>query len=144
MVECCEAPDGLKVLVVEDEYLIATNLCQDLAMHGCLPIGPFGCLVRASEELESGRAIDAAILDINIGGRPVFPVAERLATRDIPFVFATGYDDWSIPDAFIHIQRLEKPLDAETLIETLVALQARQLGAALQDSAGHIRPMRSA
>ncbi|GGA60322.1 response regulator [Pelagibacterium lentulum] len=126
MVERPKLPAGLKVLVVEDEYLIAANLCKELSERGVAPVGPFGCLGRALEEVESGRTIDAAILDINIGGRSAYPLADRLVAFGIPFVFGTGYDNWTIPERFLAITRLEKPLDPDTIITNLATLHRCQ------------------
>lgn len=120
MVSANPALSGKAILVVEDEYLIAINIEMALEEMGAEIIGPLSHVDAALDALQAGGAVpDAAILDINVRGRPVFPVAERLSERNIPFVFATGYDQWTIPPALSHVRRFEKPTDPETLGEVL-------------------------
>lgn len=119
------ALSGKAIMVVEDEYLIAINIETTLMDMGAEVIGPFSHVDTALEALEAGKpAPHAAILDINVRGRPVFPVAERLSERNIPFVFATGYDNWVIPQALSHVRRFEKPTDPALLARALADLFA--------------------
>jgi CheY-like chemotaxis protein len=84
---------GRRVLVVEDEVMIAMALEDTLADLGCVVIGPALDLDSALELASAGGEIDAALLDINLAGRRVFPVADALRARGVPVVFGTGYAD---------------------------------------------------
>lgn len=120
MEEANPALSGKAIMVVEDEYLIAINIETTLIDMGANVIGPFSHVETALEALDAGKPVPhAAILDINVRGRPVFPVAERLDERNIPFVFATGYDNWAIPASLSHIPRFEKPTDPSALVQAL-------------------------
>jgi CheY-like chemotaxis protein len=81
---------GLKILVVEDETLVAMALEDSLADFGCSVVGPASTLARGMLLLEE-HALDGAVLDINLRGEMVFPLADALAGRSIPFVYVTGY-----------------------------------------------------
>lgn len=82
--------EGKRVLVVEDEMLLALDLEEGLLEAGCLVVGPAGNL-RVALRMAEAEDIDAAILDVNLAGERVFPVAQILNERGIPFVFATAY-----------------------------------------------------
>lgn len=99
-----------RVLVVEDEYLIAEDLREQLLSCGAEVMGPVACVADALALLEDGTAPDLAILDIRLGGEMVYPVADALRTKGIPFVFATGYDAWAVPEAYAEVPRTEKPV----------------------------------
>lgn len=110
---------GVKVLVVEDELLVALNLETLLLEAGCHVIGPIGSLPAALEASESEMA-DLAILDINLRGEQVFPVAERLLDRGIPLIFCSGYADTSaVPDRFGTCVKLGKPYSAVEITEAM-------------------------
>lgn len=89
-----ERPDGLapglRVLLVEDEIMVALLLEDMLADLGHRAVGPVARLDKAVE-LARREALDAAILDLNVGGKEVYPVADALAARGIPFIFSSGY-----------------------------------------------------
>ena len=97
------------ILLVEDEYLIAWALQDGLQRSGAHVIGPAACVEDALALLEN-EPVDGAILDVSLGREKVFSVAEALAARGIPFVFATGYSD--LPLKWHHIPRFEKPVEA--------------------------------
>lgn len=99
---------GRRILVVEDDMLIAVLIEETLQELGCTVVGPVGKL-DAALRLAASEALDAAILDVNIRGGHVYPVAEPLRTRGIPFALASGYDDWALPAAFRDQPRLTKP-----------------------------------
>jgi CheY-like chemotaxis protein len=80
----------LKVLVVEDEPLVAMALEDLLADSGCTVIGPASSLKQGMRLIEK-EAVDGAVLDINLRGEFVFPLADALAAQSIPFVYVTGY-----------------------------------------------------
>ena len=77
-------------------------------------VGPVGRVTEALRILNQ-RPVDAAILDVNLAGEFVYPLAELLRTRNIPFVFATGYSPESIDPRFGDISVLQKPIDRQTL-----------------------------
>jgi DNA-binding response OmpR family regulator len=116
----------LRILVVEDEYLIADDLRDVLLDAGAEVLGPVPTVEAAKAVLESEPVIDAALLDINLGGALVFEVADSLIARSVPFAFATGYDRWSIPDRFSEVPRLEKPLRLQKITTVLQMLMVRQ------------------
>lgn len=107
------------ILVVEDEYMLATELQAELEIAGATVIGPAPSVERALALVEEQPDIDAAVLDVNLGGEPVFPVADMLAGRSVPFVFATGYDDRAISDRYAHVKRCRKPLEFVELTKVL-------------------------
>jgi CheY-like chemotaxis protein len=109
------ALNGRHLLVVEDEYLVATDLARELEDRGAHVIGPASSVEDALQMLAADRKIDGAVLDINVRGERVYPVAEALRARGVPFVFATGYGAWVIPAAFSGMPRLEKPVSTRVL-----------------------------
>jgi DNA-binding LytR/AlgR family response regulator len=118
---------GLKILVVEDSFLIAEQLSDLLAHYGCEVVGPVGRLASGLKLVEDGTAVDGAVLDVNLDGEFCFPIAAALARRAVPFVFLTGYDNGDIiPVAFAAAPRLGKPLDEDRLVRTLAADFHRQ------------------
>ena len=113
--------EGLKVLVVEDNLLLAEVTKILLEDSGCQVVGPAGWLERGLE-LARAEPLDGAILDINLHGDMSFAIAEVLCARGVPFVFVTGYEDRSIvPLAYRSAPRLDKPVADERLIEVMVA-----------------------
>lgn len=111
--------EGLRVFVIEDEALVAMNLEMILEDLGCRVVGPAMRLERAEEMVRDGVAADAAILDVNLGGRDVFSVAENLAEAGMPLVFATGYDRSGIPDTWSGRPILQKPYTPEDVATCL-------------------------
>ena len=110
---------GLRLLVVEDEALVAMALEDMLGDLGCVVVDVAGTLARGVALAEK-LAIDGAILDINLGGEKVFPVAERLAERGVPFVFCTGYGLAGILPGFAHVPTIAKPYSQRQLYDLLV------------------------
>jgi CheY-like chemotaxis protein len=110
---------GRRVLVVEDEYLIADDLAELLRRAGAELIGPAASLPKAVRLLEHGEKPDAAVLDINLRGIDVFPLVDQLAQRDVPMLFLTGYGAHNIPPRFSHIRRCEKPMEVSTVVSAL-------------------------
>ena len=101
---------GRRVLVAEDEYMLAEDLRAELERVGALVLGPVPSVAEALELVAAEPAPEVAILDINLGGEMAYPVADALRARGIPFIFATGYDPWSIPEAYQDVPRTEKPV----------------------------------
>lgn len=102
---------GRRVLVVEDEFYIALDMSDALEDHGAEVLGPTASVADAVDLIESTDHIDAAVVDLNLRGEFAFPVARALIKRNVPFVFATGYDAEVIPGEFRSIIRCEKPVD---------------------------------
>ena len=105
---------GCRILVVEDETLIAVVIEEPLQELGCVVVGPVARL-DAALQLASDEALDAAVLDVTIRGGHVQPVAEQLLARGIPFVLASGYGDWSLPENLRDQPRLTKPFTHQDL-----------------------------
>jgi CheY-like chemotaxis protein len=110
---------GLRVLVVEDEAAISLLLEDMLLDFGCEVIGPAARLAAALDTLAREK-IDLAILDVNVAGEPIYPVAEALAERSIPFVFSTGYGSAGIRDAYRNRPVLQKPFAQNDLKQKLL------------------------
>ncbi len=109
---------GRKVLVVEDEPLVAVLLEEILEEFGCTVVGPASRL-DAALELAGTSEVDLAVLDVNLGGQPVFPVAQALSDRNVPFVFATGYGAGGLPPEWSHMPALQKPYTLEQVQKAL-------------------------
>jgi DNA-binding response OmpR family regulator len=107
-----------RILVVEDEMLIAMVIEDAVHDSGGQVVGPAATLEKALKLVEE-EEFDAAILDVTIRGGKVYPVAERLLKRGVPFVFASGYGDWALPAELRDKPRLTKPFTAAALEEQI-------------------------
>ena len=105
---------GLRVLVVEDEAMVALLLEEMIAELGYQVVGPVARLGKAVE-IASTEMIDAAILDINVDGKEVYPVAETLAARHIPFAFVSGYGKEGLRSSYRASPTLGKPFRRQDL-----------------------------
>lgn len=110
---------GKSVLMVEDEFLIADALCSAFEMEDMRVVGPFPNVASAMEALDQGAQADAAVLDVNLNGERVFPLADRLMADNVPIVLTTGYDEDAIPRDYAHLQRLQKPVHLRELFGCL-------------------------
>jgi CheY-like chemotaxis protein len=110
---------GRRVLVVEDEYLLATKMVGAFSGLGAETIGPVGTVKQALDLVEHSGHLDAAVLDIKLRDGAVYQVAEALQARGVPFVFTTGYGAHAIPDRYKDIARYEKPFDPAQLAHAL-------------------------
>jgi CheY-like chemotaxis protein len=116
--------NGLRILLVEDEAMIAMLVEDMLADRGATVVGPAGAVSAALSAIES-EPIDGALLDVNLGGVESFEVADALAKRDIPFVFVTGYGGAGVRDRYPNVATLQKPFmpeDFDRALGTLAAL----------------------
>lgn len=113
---------GCRLLVVEDDYLLAIDLCYELAGAGAVIVGKAANVGDALALLDANEHIDGAILDVNLGSEQVFPVADRLEARHVPFMFATAYDEGYIPQRYKAIARCEKPIDIDRIVRELGAI----------------------
>jgi CheY-like chemotaxis protein len=110
---------GRRVLIVEDEYFLADDLGRALTQLGAEVLGPVATREEAFELLATGERIDLAVLDINLQGESVYPVADTLLEQGVPFLFATGYNQAAIPAQYQQVLRWEKPFAPEALAQAL-------------------------
>ena len=109
---------GLSVLVVEDDYFVATDCANQLRINGATVLGPVGDTSSARLALESGTP-DCVLLDINLKGAMVFDLAQELMERRVPTIFTTGYDSAVLPAEFQKTPCLQKPVDTRELISAV-------------------------
>jgi CheY-like chemotaxis protein len=119
-----EATSPARILVVEDEYLIRMLLEDMLSDIGHTVAAAVGTIAEAKELAASGE-FDCAVLDVNLDGQEIFPVADILIKRGMPFVFVTGYGEGSLPETYRGRPALQKPFQAERLEQTLAAMLAK-------------------
>ena len=110
--------EGKRILVVEDDYYLATDEKALLERAGASVVGPFGSSSR-ERDLEAAGSIDGAVLDINLGEGPSFALADALEQRRVPFLFLTGYDSASIPPSLAGVERIEKPAEIGRVVEAV-------------------------
>ena len=103
-----------RILLVEDEFLVAAEMCEEVGDLGLEVVGPFGSVEEAVAAIRA-TTIDAALVDINLGGVWAYPIADELIARDVPFAFTTGYDRASIQDRYADVPRISKPVSARML-----------------------------
>jgi CheY-like chemotaxis protein len=115
--------NGLRVLVVEDEAAISMLLEDMLIDFGCEIVGPAARL-NVALEMAKGGAFDVAILDVNLAGESIYPVADVLAERRRPFVFSTGYGGAGIKDPYRDRPVVQKPFSQQDLRRTMLAALA--------------------
>jgi CheY-like chemotaxis protein len=114
-----DALRGCRLLVVEDDYMIASDVSQRLQEIGVQIVGPAGSIDDALALIEAGDPIDAAVLDINLGAKRSDAVADALHARKVPFVFVTGYDEVMLPPLHAGVPRCEKPVQIPVLARLL-------------------------
>lgn len=110
---------GKRILVVEDEYFLAQELESELEDLGVEVLGPVATVDHALALIHDGAGIDAAILDINLQGEMVFPVADLLLREEIPFVFATGYEAQIVPERYPGFVLCRKPAKLNEIAQAL-------------------------
>jgi DNA-binding response OmpR family regulator len=119
---------GKRILIVEDEALAGMLAEEELLDAGAEVIGPAYTLEEAlqmTEEAAADGGLSAAVLDINLAGVAVWPVADRLAALGVPFVLSTGYDDNHNPSLHAAAPRLVKPFDLDALVAIIQQLAVR-------------------
>jgi DNA-binding response OmpR family regulator len=121
--------EGLRVLVVEDEFLLAITLEEDLRGAGADVVGPFNELQKALTDSRR-HDFDVAVLDVNLDGTMVYPLADELVVRRKPFLFLSGYSATNMPGRFERLTRIAKPYRIDHLIAEL-----RRLSTAPGDTA---------
>jgi DNA-binding response OmpR family regulator len=116
--------ESRRILVVEDDFLVATLLAEILESGGWQVVGPVARLATALDAAVS-EGFDAAVLDVNLGGETVYPVAEALDARGVPFLFVTASGREALPPLFCGRPHLGKPFAPGELIGTVARLIAR-------------------
>ena len=109
---------GVRVLIVEDEFTVAMMIEDALEALGCEIVSSASRIAQARDIAEAGD-IDVAVLDVNVAGTPVFPIAQILHERQIPFLFSTGYGAGSVPDEFSGYELVGKPFSESELTRKL-------------------------
>ena len=119
-----ESPiSGRKVLIVEDEMIVAWLLEDMLAELGCAVVGPAASVKQALAMIDAAP-IEVAVLDVNLNGEMSYPIADALTARGVPFVFVTGYDKDRMQDGYRGLPVLQKPFHRSELTHTLAHLLA--------------------
>lgn len=121
---------GKRILLVEDEPLVAMEIESELSSAGCHIVGPAGTVGHAMQLIAEG-ACDAALVDANLGGCSANEVAAALTQKGIPFAFATGYGREALPGGFQEAPILSKPFGSAQLLATVAALLGDTAGAAV-------------
>ena len=111
---------GRTILIVEDEYFIANEIARGFRAMGARIVGPASTVERALDLIGRTERIDLAVLDVNLQGEMVYPVAEKLERKGVRFVFATGYDSDTIPPHYAAVTRCEKPVDPAAIARALL------------------------
>jgi DNA-binding response OmpR family regulator len=112
---------GKRILVIEDEPLVAMDVESTLATAGCEVVGPAATLERAKLLIEESDC-DAVLLDVNLAGQPVDELATLLTRKNRPFAFVTGYGREALPSGFRGTVVLGKPFGADQLLATVEVL----------------------
>lgn len=112
---------GRRVLVVEDDHMVADELRHGLETLGARVLGPVPHVAGALRMLASGQDIDGATVDVTLGREKAFPVADALRARGVPFVFVTGDDQWRLPEVYEGVPRCGKPVDIQRVARALFA-----------------------
>lgn len=110
----------MRVLIAEDEFLVGLQLEGDLRAAGCSIVGPFSTLETATRASRRQR-FDLAILDINLNGDRVYPLADELSAREVPFIFLSGYLSADLPQRYRNRPHITKPHDPAALIREIRA-----------------------
>jgi len=114
-----DAVRSRRILVVEDEALVAMLLETMLEDMGFSPVGPVGDIDTALEVLADDAMLDGALLDVNLAGREVFPVAAMLKAKGVPFVFSTGYGEGGLPENWRGHPTIQKPYTEDAVRDAL-------------------------
>jgi PAS domain S-box-containing protein len=113
--------EGKRILLVEDEALLALEISEILSSAGAHVIGPFGGLIEGATAARR-ESIDFAVLDMNLKGEMVYPLAEELLERKIPLIFLSGYNVPDVPETLRGVPHLIKPADPAALLKVIVEI----------------------
>lgn len=114
---------GKRILVVEDDFYLASDEADLLKQAGATVVGPLGAAC-SEQDIASAGPLDGAVVDINLGSGPNFALARVLTSHGVPFAFVTGYDADVVPEEFAGAPRLEKPIRGRDLIAAVAELTA--------------------
>ncbi|MGY4515084.1 response regulator [Lysobacter sp. HA18] len=114
--------EGLRLLLVEDEYVLALGLADALGDMGAVVLGPVTTVEDALGLVERVPEIDAAVLDVNLGQQVVYPVADALIARGIPFLFSTANEPGALPERFAHMPVCRKPFKVDDFRDAVLRL----------------------
>lgn len=132
---------GLRLLLVEDEFVLALGVSDLLVDLGADVIGPVGSVADALDLIDKVPEIDAAVLDVNLGGETIYPVADALMSRNVPFFFATANARSQLPERFSDVQLCRKPFDTKALRNAIDRLRPPAAAVMLSDPPAHDRPV---
>ncbi len=119
-----------RILVAEDEYMIAEEIAGELSDAGVETLGPAPNVEDAARPIATEGRIGGALLDLNLNNQAIWPVVDLLLARGVPLLLATGYDASAIPPPYLHLPRCEKPASGQDLARAL----ARILDAPTRDA----------
>ena len=111
---------GMRILLVEDEYILAMDIVREIEGLGGEVLGPARSVDHAFALLHLGPQPHAAILDIRLMDEKVYPVADALRAMNCLFIFASNENPWSIPDAYRDVRHFTKPIDMALAVEALL------------------------
>jgi DNA-binding response OmpR family regulator len=111
---------GKRAMIVEDEFLLALSLEDDLQAAGATVVGPYSTL-SATLEAIGRESFDFAVLDVNLNGEMSYAAADALLDKGAPFILVSGYSSANLPARYRELRRLSKPYDTARLLETLQA-----------------------
>jgi DNA-binding NarL/FixJ family response regulator len=120
------------ILIVEDRSIVAAKIKRELE-RAAFAIAGMAATGAAALELAETLPLRAAVLDIDLRGRPAYEVAEALQARGIPFLFLTGYNQTALPAAWSHVLLIEKPFEGEALVKALGLAMTGHRGARAQE-----------
>ncbi|MGA1835174.1 response regulator [Rhizobium wenxiniae] len=118
--------DGLSVLIVEDEYFVATDLARVLEDAGATVEELISNVQDAANAMRAPRRFDVVILDVNLRGEMIYDLADRLLKSCMPFIFVTGYQCDSMPERFRGIPCLGKPCDDSEIVQAISSVCSRR------------------
>lgn len=116
--------DRKRILVVEDDFVLAREICNELSAHGASVVGP-APTVHYARLVIGKRRLDGAVLDIKLFGEDVYGLADELMRDGVPILFATAYDTDKIIGRFRSVETLQKPIDLEQLIARVSAFERK-------------------
>ncbi len=111
---------GKRILIVEDDYILAMSMSQAIQEYGGHVVGPVPSIEAALRFIEEEGQPDAAVLDIRLGEDTSFPLAAALREKGVPLFFVTGFDDWFLPQELDDVPVYQKPTDPENVVRLLM------------------------
>ncbi|PTQ13605.1 hypothetical protein CLG96_04520 [Sphingomonas oleivorans] len=117
---------GRRILIVEDEYILADDMKRGLKQHGAIIVGPVPGGAEAEAMLATEAPIDGAVLDIDLAQEKSCPLADMLRERHVPFILATSDEDASLPARYADVVRCEKPFDPDSIVKALELAEQKE------------------